>query len=243
MSSPALASDAAGRRAAVAGWALILGAITNVAFLLEGYVGARLDYALSFVSELAAHGEPGALYFRTSDVITGILLFTGAALAYGLLPQNRALRLGMLSSMAFAALTFLDGFLPLDCVPTVDAACRAAEDAGTLGWQHQTHNVTGVLEAFFAPAATLLIALGLWQLRRRTSVPNQWESEWQLLVIVGVLYTTLSVAIAVLYLLETGPLGVLQRVQITLYAVAMFTIGLAVRNYRRRPATSAGGQH
>ena len=44
----------------------------------------------------------------------------------------------------------------------MDPACRAAEEAGDVSWQHAAHNVTGALEGFTAPAAMLLIALGVW---------------------------------------------------------------------------------
>ena len=51
-------------------------------FLLEGYLGTRLDRSISFVSELAARGEPAAVFFRLSDLVAGILLGVGGLLAY-----------------------------------------------------------------------------------------------------------------------------------------------------------------
>lgn len=216
-------------RARWATWCLILGAVTNVAFLLEGYVGARLDRTMSFVSELGSRGEPAALYFRTSDLATGILLFIGAVALWALLPANLALRLGVAASMVFAVLTGADAFLPLDCAPTVDAVCRAAEDAGQVSWQHAAHNVTGVVESVAASAAMLLIAWGVWLLQRRQALSGSWESVWQQLVVFGALYTALSITLAVMYLVEMGPIGTVQRVQIVLYAAGMFTLGLAAR--------------
>ncbi len=206
-------------------------------FLLEGYVGARLDRSVSFVSELGARGEPGALFFRSSDFVAGSLLFVGAVLAWSILPRNWFLRAGVACSIVFAALTAFDAFLPMDCAPTVDEACRAAEEAGTLQWQHLTHNWTGVVEGVVAPAAMFLIAIGVWQLRRGEDLPRQWEPVWQELVIFGLLYTVLSAVIAVAYLFDVGELGIAQRLQIVVYGAGMFTLGLVVRNYRGpRPA-------
>jgi hypothetical protein len=189
---------------------------------------------VSFVSELGARGEPNATFFRLSDVVAGSLLLVGAIAAYAVLPRNLALRAGIVSAAVFAALTFADGLLPLDCAPTADAACRAAEDAGTVSWQHAAHNLTGVTEGILAPLALLLIALGSWQLRRRRLLPPEWEAQWQLLTIIGVLYTGLSASIAVLYLTHTEGVGLLQRLQIVLYAAGMFTLGLIIRNLHPR---------
>lgn len=217
------------RRARLASWTLIGGAVTNSAFLLEGYLGTRLDRTVSFVSELGARGEPNADFFRLSDVVTGSLLFVGAVAAFAVLPRHWALRAGIVCAAAFAALTFADGLLPLDCPPTADAACRAAEDAGTVSWQHAAHNVTGVLEGVLAPLALLLIALGSWQLRRRHQLSTEWEAQWQWLTLIGVLYIVLSATIAVMYLTQTSGVGLWQRVQIVLYAAGMFTLGLVIR--------------
>lgn len=207
--------------------------MANAAFLVEGYVGARLDRTLSFISELGARGEPAAGFFRLSDLVAGVLLFAGGFAAFVLLPRNVALRAGVAASMAFAVLTALDAFLPLECVPTVDPACRAAEDAGDVGWQHRAHNVTGVLEGFLAPAALLLIAIGVWQLQRRGTLPAEWDGVWQTLVVIGVVSASMSVIISLMYLDRVDGVGLYQRVQIVMYATAMFTMGLAIRNYRR----------
>lgn len=211
-------------------WALIGGAIVNCAFLLEGYTGATLDRSISFVSELGARGQPAADFFRLSDLVTGVLLAFGAIGALLLLPANRFLRLGLGLALFFALLTTADAFLPLDCPPTTDPACRAAEEAGDVSWQHAAHNVTGVLEGISAPAALLAIALGSWQLRRRGQLGQEWEPQWQLLTVIGVLYALLSALIAVLYVNAVDGVGVWQRLQIVLYAAGMFTLGLLLRH-------------
>lgn len=226
------------RRARIGSTALIAGAIANCAFLLEGYLGARLDRSASFVSELGGTGEPAAAFFRLSDFVAGSLLLIGGGAALALLPNSRILRLGVLGSMLYAALTVADAFLPLDCPPTVDPVCRAAEEAGDVSWQHAAHNVTGALEGLIAPVSMLLIALGVWGLRRRGRLPHEWEGVWQFLVIVGVLYAAASLAIAVIYTFGQGELGIIQRIQIVLYALAMGTIGMALRGYR--PPSAAG---
>lgn len=172
------------------------------------------------------------MFFRLSDLVAGILLGVGGLLAYTLLPRNAALRAGVILSICFAGLTALDSFLPLDCPATSDPACRAAEEANLVSWQHQLHNLTGALEGALAPVALLLIAIGLWQLRRRGTLPEQWEGVWQSLVIMGLTYAVFSGAIAVLYTDRLDGVGLWQRVQIVLYCAAMFTLGLAMRQYR-----------
>lgn len=211
-------------------WALIGGAVANCAFLLEGYTGATLDRSISFVSELGASGQPDADFFRLSDLVTGVLFAFGAIGALLLLPANRFLRMGLVLALVFALLTTADAFLPLDCPPTSDPACRAAEEAGNVSWQHSAHNVTGVLEGISAPAALLALALGSWQLRRRGQLGHEWEPQWQLLTVIGVLYALLSALIAVLYVSAVDGVGVWQRLQIVLYAAGMFTLGLLLRH-------------
>lgn len=232
-------ATASNKRITVASWLLVLGAVTNAAFLLEGYAGARLDRSVSFVSELGARAEPAALFFRMSDLVAGGLLLAGSALAYPLLPRNLALRLGMIAAMVFAGVTALDAFLPLDCPPTADPVCRAAEDAGRVSATHAAHNITGVILGAAAPAAVLLIALGVWQLRRRRQLPREWDVVWQVLVLTGVLYAWLSIAIAVMYLTHADGLGTIQRVQIILYGVSMLCIATALRKYRVEPRDGA----
>lgn len=221
-------------RVRLAAWTLILGAITNLAFLLEGYLGVRLDRSVSFVSELGAQGEPNATFFRFSDLVTGLLLLIGAIAAFTLLPRNAALRIGTVSAGIFALLTFLDAFLPLDCPPTVDADCRLAEDAGEVSFAHAAHNVTGVLEGVLAPVALLALALGSWQLRRRRSLSERWDPQWQLLAILGVLYALISLLIALMYLAGIDGVGVWQRIQIVLYSAAMFSLGLLLSHNQPR---------
>lgn len=216
----------------MATWTLIVGSITNVAFLVEGYVGADLSRTMSLVSELGGRGEPAAMFFRMSDLVTGVLLFTGAACLWALLPSNRLLRAGIASSMVFALATGADAFLPLDCAPTVDAACRVAEAAGTVSWQHDAHSITGIVESITASAAMLLIAAGVWRAHRRGSLPDEWDALWQQLVVFGGIYAALSLVIAAMYVAEAGPIGTVQRVQIVIYAAGMFTLGLAARNIR-----------
>lgn len=219
-------------RASTAFWCLTLGAIANVAFLLEGYLDARLDPQLSFVSELGGRGEPAGWFFRLADFTTGVMLFIGAVALWSLLPRLRILRLGLLLSMVFATLTAVDAFLPLDCPPTVDAACRAREAAGDVSWQHALHNVTGVVESIAAAAAMILLGIGMWAARRQRRLSSAWESIAQQMIIAGLLYALLSLAISVMYLVEAGPIGTVQRLQIATYAAGMLLLGLAARRMR-----------
>ena len=219
-------------RAIIGAWCLILGAAANVAFLVEGYTGATLDRVNTFVSELGSQGQPAAAFFRLSDLVTGLLLLVGLIAAFGLLPRNRWLRLGLACAIFFSAMTVVDAFAPLDCVPSVDKACRALEESGQVSLAHQIHSITGVLESFFGFLALILIALGLWQLQRQRAVPADWRELSHFLVITGILYALLSLVIAVQYVLETSGIGIVQRFQVVLFAAAMFALGLVLRHYR-----------
>lgn len=219
-------------RAIIGAWCLILGAAANVAFLVEGYTGATLDRVNTFVSELGSQGQPAAAFFRLSDLVTGLLLLAGLIAAFGLLPRNRWLRLGLACAIFFSAMTVVDAFAPLDCVPSVDKACRALEESGQVSLAHQIHSITGVLESFFGFLALILIALGLWQLQRQRAVPADWRELSHFLVITGILYALLSLVIAVQYVLETSGIGIVQRFQVVMFAAAMFALGLVLRHYR-----------
>ncbi len=220
------------QRARLASWALMVGAIVNCSFLVEGYVGSELNRRTSFISELSANGQPAQTFYRLSDLIAGTLLVIGGLACYRLLPDSPWVRIGDLSAVVVGLITAVNSFVPLDCTPSVSETCRAAEKAGQVSMSHQIHNVTGILEPIFGVAALVLIGIGLWRLRRSRRLPPQWTGLAPFLILVAALYGLMALLIAVIYLFnDPGGLGLAQRLQIVLYGSAIFAIGLVMRHY------------
>lgn len=235
-SPPRTVTRAAARnttRVTVGAVAILLAALTNATFVLAGLTSARLGTVNSFVSELGARGEPAAMFFRMSDLTTGLLLAAGLLLAWPGIPRTR--RSGHLAPillLVFCAATMLDSLLPLDCVPTVDAACRAAEKANQVSLGHELHGITGVTESTAIGLALLIFGVGLWT-----------EPGWRFLsrtgLVLGVIYMIGNLAIVVQYLYDQPGLGITQRIQIVTFST--FLILLAVEIIARsRPRHGPG---
>lgn len=227
------------RRARLASWALMIGAIVNCSFLLEGYLGSELNRRTSFISELSANGQPAQTFYRLSDLVAGTLLVVGGVACYRLLPDSRWVRVGDLSAVVVGAITMVNSTVPLDCTPSTSETCRTAEKIGEVSLSHQIHNVTGILEPFFGVAALVLIGFGLWRLRQVHRLPPQWTGLAPFLTLVAALYGLLALTIAVFYVFSgDSGLGLAQRLQIVLYNAAIFAIGLVMRHYYDQEAKS-----
>ena len=173
------------RRARLASWALMIGAIVNCSFLLEGYLGSELNRRTSFISEHNANGQPAQTFYRLSVLVAGTLLVVGGVACYRLLPDSRWVRVGDLSAVVVGAITMVNSTVPLDCTPSTSETCRTAEKIGEVSLSHQIHNVTGILEPFFGVAALVLIGFGLWRLRQVHRLPPQWTGLALLLSLVA----------------------------------------------------------
>jgi hypothetical protein len=181
----------------------------------------------AFVSELAATGEPYRQLFATTDSVAGLLLiaagsllltrpalFTASTAPRALLrvPLPRAAWIALIVSGLF---TLLDvAVFPMDCAPSANAACKAAEEAGTVSIIHQIHTVTSSVVG-----GALLIAMAA-----STVIPPR--ARWTLVTLTG------AALLATLVLLPTGQwFGAAQRVQVAL--VAVWLVVLAATLVRR----------
>ncbi|MGX1884710.1 DUF998 domain-containing protein [Streptomyces sp. NPDC055287] len=119
---------------------LVLGAVVYTAWVLEAVLGTGLDPLRTYVSELAAAGEPFGGLFRTTDLLAGLLILAGAVWAFvRYRPRGRWDVTGWVALAVFGAATAADSRLPLSCAPTVDAVCAAREAAGFVPATHAAH--------------------------------------------------------------------------------------------------------
>lgn len=150
---------AAGRRPSgaelVAIVALVVAAVAYSSWVLAGWLNPPLNSVDAYASELAATDQPWSGLFRSGDVVAG-----AAAVLAGLIVARRRPWLGWACVTAFGVFTAMDsGLFPMTCAPSVDAACAAAEAAGTVPLRHQIHTFSSSLAA---AAALLGLVVAAW---------------------------------------------------------------------------------
>ena len=110
---------------------LVVAALSYLTWVFGEALNPALDPMLSYVSELAADDQPHEWFFRIGDVVTGSIAGTVAILRVK--GSHGARFVGWIGVIVFGVATLLDaGPFTLTCAPTIDAACKAAEQAGTL---------------------------------------------------------------------------------------------------------------
>lgn len=138
---------------------VLLGCVCYSLWLGQPWFNPNLPLWTSFVSELAATGQPSALLMRTGDTLTALWATIAAAAGW----KSRAFsRVSCILIWGFALFTLLDVVFPMACAPSQSAACAAGDAAGTLGLRHSIHVVTSAL----ANAATFALA-GWWVWQHR----------------------------------------------------------------------------
>ncbi len=217
---------------------LVLAAVAYCGLLWEAALGYPVSPSSSYLSELAAADQPWRWVFRAGDLVAGSAALTAALLLLRSLriAARRAVvgRLTLAALAVFGSATVLDALLPLRCSPSTDAACAAADAAGTLGFAHEAHSVTSTV----AVSAAVVLAVGLvalgWRARRSIGagiVP----------MVAGTVALAATLALSVLSLraeLAGGsPPGIVQRAQTLSFSLVLLGLGLAWRG--RPPGTSA----
>lgn len=100
-----------------------------------------------YLSELAAADQPHHLFFRVGDLVAAALIAVTAVTGLSRVPSSTA---GRWWTAAYAALSLLaasiaaGAIFPMDCSPSLDRACAAAEHAGRVTVAHDLHTVAGV---------------------------------------------------------------------------------------------------
>ncbi len=132
--------SAARRRTWLLAWAAILSQIVFIGgWVLAGALEPHYSPVRQYISELGRRGATNPWIFT---VFVGIWGLGFIALAVALVPslRTRPWRLAMpLCFMLAGVCAILVGQLQMDCSPTVSAACKSREAAGTLSWHHYAH--------------------------------------------------------------------------------------------------------
>ncbi|RFU85457.1 DUF998 domain-containing protein [Streptomyces triticagri] len=198
---------------------LLLGAVAYSAWLTEMFVATGLDPLRTYVSELAAEGEPLGRLLRSTDLAAGLLLTAAAAtaLAAGRRPRSRWAVTGLTALAVFGAATVADSRVPLSCTPTADPACAEREAAGLVPGTHVAHTYTSSLAVTAALVAMVALTLAVRRGRRRDLLAR--TGPW----IVAAELAASAWTLASVAAFEAGDgtwlLGLAQRLQVLLIAL------------------------
>ena len=218
---------------------LWLGALAYISTIGEAIVGWPFDIHDSYLSELAARQYPRSWLFRLTDLLSGVAIFSGtllfvrqAGFQAGLrrsasIEQGKgALRAGWGSFCLFrralatglsifALATIIDSTVtPLDCALSLPE-CREQIEAGEAGryeWMHDASSVA--VGVGTVTVACSLILIVLFRHRARYSLGMRIAAS-SLAASVVLLVGFLTGA----ELLGAGPVGLVQRIQVSLTGV------------------------
>jgi hypothetical protein len=214
---------------------LIAAGVFYAAWLGEFVLPATLSPLQSYASDLAADGQPHQLLFRTTDFVTGVLLLLSVVPLGRTLERRRVNRrwaFVLLAGLAgFGAATIVDSIFTLDCVTTIDVACRQRELAGQLSAEHFVHLGSSTITQI----AVLCVMFAL----HRMAAGSRWR-RWT----VALLVIVLTGWLASMALYDVGFAGVPQRVQLLAEAAALVIGGVLLVGARLpepRPCDRAAG--
>jgi hypothetical protein len=207
---------------------MIAAGVLYCSLLLEVAAGFPLDVQHSFLSELGAKDQATSLAARGMDLAAGVLLLIAVVLSRPAARRHRNLTGLLISTAVFGLGTLFDSFSPMDCAPSVSAACRAAEANGQDGVALVLHEATSTL------AGVGTIAVGIFAvLMLRTF---GWGGALGRLVAVlaaGVAGTNAWLGIQTGLDVVTGneldAPGILQRVSVALVCVLLTVLVPALR--------------
>lgn len=212
----------------------VIAALCYAGLPAEALAGFPLDVSRSYLSELSASDQPTSGVFRVFDATAGSLVLVGVfRLRRQRVDDPWPLRAALLGAAGFGALTIADAAVPMACATSADAACAAADAAGTLGVAHQVHAVTsaGASTAVIV-SAVLLVAATL----RRPASPRGLTAVVRIGVAVLVVATA-AVTVAAIVATTTGTLpaggGYLQRAQVLLLSGYLAALPVTTAALRR----------
>lgn len=155
--------------------AAICGIVGQIIFTLDwiiaGLTESHYDNLRQDISDFGALTASHPLPYNVALSLSGALTVVAAVGLWRMLGAGVTGRIGVAALAIFGGGQFLDGLLREDCSPSGDAACKAAEKAGTLSWHHQAHNIESLVTFAAIIAAPLILALafrsrppwaGLW---------------------------------------------------------------------------------
>jgi hypothetical membrane protein len=198
----------------------MIAAITYSSWVLEVFLNPHLDVLDGYVSELSARDQPYHLVFSAGDLITGVLTIVIAATALARLRRRPLAVAGWIFLLSFGGWAIGDSVFSMDCAPSVDTTCALRERADKVSFSHQFHEVTSSMVIFSGIAAILVLSVaarryGWWPTLARWGRP--------------LAITEAGLALLTLALMLTGQwLGLAQRVQVSILALALFVIAWAL---------------
>ncbi|MEU5882725.1 DUF998 domain-containing protein [Spirillospora sp. NPDC047279] len=222
--APGLAPGFAVALAAIAG-------ITYSTFLLEHFLSPDLDVINGYVSELSAVDQPFHQIYSAGDFVTGVLSIVVAVTCLLTLRRRPWSALGWSFLGLFGVCAIGDAVFPLDCAPSLETWCALRERSENVSFSHQFHAVTSSMVIVFGVSALLTLSIAA---RRYGWWPVLARWGWRL----AVAETAFALS-TVLAMLLGQWLGIIQRVQISVLVLGLFTIAWALHDDRRRARRDA----
>lgn len=190
-----------------------LAAVLNSAFLLAPLAHSHLPAATSYSSELEAAGQPHAALFRLLDATGGAAILLAAALG----SVRKAQSWGWAALALVGIGSVLDAAAPMSCAPSVDTACRRAQDStgGLLAQLAHSHTQSSLV-GFLASAAAMLM-LAPWLGRR-------WSGGTPTSRVCAAVTGALGL-IDVALILTDGQVGLSERARLVVFAGWLILVG------------------
>jgi hypothetical membrane protein len=195
------------RRLTLGGVAGLVGAAAYDSFLLARPLDSTLDPVNSYVSELGVRTQPASGVFRASDVLAGLLIVVLALMLRDGLPRHRRREAGRAALAIAGAASVFDGWHPMGCAPSIEAACRPHPDVvGLIVQLREAHTVSSVIGVVAGLASMVLLGSLLREIPR-----------WRRLGELGLLAALVVIALGLLELplsLANHWVGLVERLQV-----------------------------
>lgn len=151
-------------------WSLVAGIVIVVSYnsWLFAFINPHPAPLSGYLSELAAAGQPHAWFFRSGDIIAGLLFIAVAVLGrhrwrrrFGRAATWLALAVAIAGVGSIA-----DTIAHMPCAPTLDAGCRVLFPQAPSGADFTAHTLTSTLVSLGFLASFALAAWGSGRTRR-----------------------------------------------------------------------------
>ncbi|GAA1353185.1 DUF998 domain-containing protein [Falsarthrobacter nasiphocae] len=227
-----------------ASWGILIAAMALYSAWVLALGGASqgfVDPATSYVSELAAAGQPRRNAFRSTDALAGLIV-AGLAIAQWPLRTMDALpdkarwlgHTALAGLILFGICTVLDAAWTMACTPSQSPACYAMQVDGSLPWTHYAHTTTSTgVGLGLSVAMVSLAAAGVVALRHQThGTPARglkarvWVGAVLALAALAMVIVSICMAPPVQDAFGEGPLplGVTQRASLALSSLTLLTL-------------------
>ena len=157
-------------------WIAAIGGIAGQAmftldWIVSGLTESHYDNLRQDISDFGALTASHPVPYNVVLSLSGALTVVAAIALWRVIGAALSARLGVALMAVFGVGEVLDGLLREDCPPSGDAACKAAEKAGTLSWHHQAHDIESVVTFLAIILAPLVLAVAF---RSR----ERWAALW-----------------------------------------------------------------